>query len=89
MTSIEAVLKKLEPELIGIQFDALELLDRNADAKTFHETSFASDTPPFPDGLRFCSMRTGQQGEQQAAQDRQQFAAIEVVAVCCLKENGG
>lgn len=35
------MLEKLESEMIGADFDALEFLDGNTDAKTLHGTSFA------------------------------------------------
>lgn len=39
--SVQAVLEQVEAKVIATQFDALELLDRDADTETLHETSFA------------------------------------------------
>ena len=38
--SVEAVLKEVEPIAVGMELNALKLLDGYADAKTLHVTSF-------------------------------------------------
>ena len=89
LTSIEAVLEQLEAELVGAQFDAFEFLDRDADAKTLHEASFAPHTPSASTGLRCHSMRAGQERHEQSAQDSQQLACIEIMTIRSLEQNGG
>ena len=44
MRSVQAVLEELKSELVGAQFNAFELLDRNANAETLHGTRFGPDT---------------------------------------------
>ena len=83
------MLEQFKAELIGAQFDTFEFLDRDADAKTLHEASFAPHTPSAPPGLRCRSMRAGQERHEQSAQDSQQLARIEIMTIRRLEQNGG
>ena len=45
------MLEQLEAIAVTAQFNAFELLDRDADAKTLHGVDFAPGTRPFLSGL--------------------------------------
>ena len=44
--SVEAVFEQLEAESVGAHFDALELLNRDADAETLHEDKLCPHYAP-------------------------------------------
>jgi hypothetical protein len=52
--SIEAVLKEVEAIAVGMELNALKLLDGNADAKTLHVTSFGPSYAAACPQVTFC-----------------------------------
>lgn len=80
--SVQAVLEQLKPEPVGAHFDALELLDRDADAETLHEGKLCPHYATLSEKVTFgSSMRAGRPGQQQSPNDGEQLPRIEVVTV--------
>ena len=79
---VQAVLEQLKPEPVGAHFDALELLDRDADAETLHEGKLCPHYATLSEKVTFgSSMRAGRPGQQQSPNDGEQLPRIEVVTV--------
>ena len=84
------MLEELKAVTVTLNLDALELLDRDADAKTLHGAGFGPDYAASSDGVTFSRSKVGgQQGQAESQQDREELAAIELMPIGRLEQDRG